>query len=83
MKVNKDGTVTISRNELLATTGEIIKSEVIKVNDEGINLIATFASALEAALFDLTEDTKIVIEPFTKELDALTEAFGNIPDLPS
>ena len=74
MKIHNDGTITISREDLITATALMAQLDKVDADDERVDLYAEFAYSLGILLFDMGETTKRFIE---ENIDELEEAMAS------
>lgn len=80
MTINKDGTVTISKAELITAGAYVLRSDGMKDDEEAVDFLAEFMCVLGIFLFDFGSEAKEYIDQYSGEMEEiLAGEFMNPP----
>lgn len=71
MITNRDGTVTISKAELITAGAYVLRSDGIQADDEAVNLFSEFLYVLSMFLFDMGDEAKEYINRYSGEMEEI------------
>lgn len=80
MTINKDGTITISKAELITAGAYTLRSDAMQEDEEAVDFLAEFMCVLAMFLFDMGEEAKGYIDQYSGEMEEiLAGEFMNPP----
>ena len=71
MTINKDGTVTLNKAELITAGAYVLRSDGMKEDDEALDFLAEFMYVLSMFLFDMGDEAKEYIDQYSSEMEEI------------
>lgn len=71
MTINKDGTVTLNKAELITAGAYVLRSDGMKEDDKALDFLAEFMYVLSMFLFDMGDEAKEYIDQYSGEMEEI------------